>query len=435
MENSDYTLTLASDKYNEQLTILKEKNDLCARLDALDFLMSVHPLTIEIIDALIVNLHDSNKFIRSASIKALGECKQYIPRIVPALLQELKDINMQSEVIETFERLGYYEPDLIQPLVDVLLNQNSPARGKSATLLGKLGTSASPALIESLNTIIETQGWHSPHDPLWTIVVALKDQGSVAVPYIRIALQDRNLAGISLLIQAIGTNNIDLLDNFISLLTHPDWNVRWEVIKSLRKIGKPAIHALPALGPVLRKSNTWELREIIEFIKELGPSALALVPDLIVVLRDLPNYDYYLAADGLKAIGSKAVPLLIEELQNENNPSRHYVVKVLAQIAPSNNVVESALLKTLNSKDVKVRYESAFMLANRNLSLDKAIPVILVAAEDTGKYWQRDAQEVLKKLGDNAEKYSYVSPSPDHRSKKSIRKKILNLLKNFKSDS
>ncbi len=171
---------------------------------------------------------------------------------------------------DTITILARLEPtaEINQALSHALLrSRNSSVRRKAASALGKLGSSsrlASPSLLKALADKDQNVADAAAH--------SLSRIGASAIPLLALHLHDDNRATRMGAIFALGEiRSPGAVPHLVEVLKDEDWRIRLHAIKAIRKIGKYAKAAIPALReqlsaphPHVRNAAARTLKEIAD---------------------------------------------------------------------------------------------------------------------------------------------------------------------------
>jgi HEAT repeat protein len=128
-----------------------------------------------------------------------------------------------------------------------------------------------------------------------------------------------------------------------SALKDPHPRVRRRAARSLGDFGAYALPTLPQLTGGLRDPDASVRRDCAGTIGRLGPVTHTASAGLVAMLGEPDTRTRVIAATALKRIGKATVPALLQGLSARDADMRERCANLLAQIAPDDERVESAL--------------------------------------------------------------------------------------------
>jgi HEAT repeat protein len=271
-----------------------------------------------IVPVLIKSLGDGEAARREAAADILGRIGPPARTAVPALFAALKD-NSSSVALMAAMALAEIHPTRSRPAVPLLADAlDVPGAAAALAKIGPEARAAVPALIAALKP---RKGNGSGELIRLHARLALARIGAPAVPALIEALQDKKEGVAPLAGEALA----------------------WVL--------PPAKQAVPALRAALRNDRT-HAAVYARSLGQLGPLARPALPDLMDLLTDAATR--YEAAAALGNIdpqqADKAVPLLIKDLQGEDEKQRQAAVLVLARFGPAAQPAADVLVTLLRDR-------------------------------------------------------------------------------------
>ena len=205
---------------------------------------------------------DEKPRMRKAAVIALGIYGAGKKDILPALTRVLDKDKEESVKLQVVTILGNVDPkdlsDSLETLSNVLKKKEESAaiKAATATVIGKLGVKALPAL----NTLIA-------------------------------ALKEREPAVKAAAVEALGKIGPDAakasLLEMLPLLKDPDVSVRFATVFAYGRFGPDAAFVVPDLDQVLEADSSADVRrEVAKSIGFMGPAAKVAIPSLAKALRE-----------------------------------------------------------------------------------------------------------------------------------------------------
>ncbi|HIO47558.1 TPA: phytanoyl-CoA dioxygenase [Candidatus Poribacteria bacterium] len=205
----------------------------------------------------------------------------------------------QNGAIEDIESTRENTSKLIKTLQDK--NQDEALRLEAAYVLGTIGPSVVPTLIEMLRDDSEDVSHHA--------TFALGASGGSAVPALIIALDDTDesvRANAAFALGDIGRSAQEATPKLTQLLNDESEWVRRHASEALGTIGHPSEETVSALTLLLQDEHYWIRDNAARALAKMGISAESAIPALIPVLNDENRYVRFHAALALKQIGTSA---------------------------------------------------------------------------------------------------------------------------------
>ena len=130
----------------------------------------------------------------------------------------------------------------------------------------------------------------------------------------------------------------DAVPELTKLLTHEDSTIRWQAVRTLGKIGEPALVTLPNLIDMMSGDAVSLVREhAAEAAGDIGPAAKDAVPALTKAMSDADHKVRRDAVRSLGQIGAAAKPALAKVKELRKDPEeivRDAATKSARQIDP-----------------------------------------------------------------------------------------------------
>jgi len=189
-----------------------------------------------IVDAL------NKKETRSLAIVALGKIGPDAKAAVPELAKNLKTKEVQSLVIEALGNIGPQAKSAVPDLADLLKEADKEVKPSILSTLARMGPDAKP-VVAAIGSCLSTDD------------------------------KETSLQGLAAL-AALGPDAKDAVGDIIALFVdedlRPDNKLRLQAVKTLGKIGKPAV---PPLTKALSSPNRYMKVGVIQALGEIGPDA------------------------------------------------------------------------------------------------------------------------------------------------------------------
>lgn len=386
--------------------------------------------------------------IAAASIGKLNpaECKSAIPALIRALSDTDSAVRQRSET--ALERMG---PDAVPPLLANLDAAGGETKLAMIRLLGSVD-STDPAALQKLIGYLNNDNKQTE----LTAIRALDRKSSAAVPALIEALKSDDVSvriGVCEVLADLGRKGTKAVPALVTALKDPQADVRAQSAVALGKMGsEAALQAVPALEEAKKDSDPQVAMKAADALTNLiatiqktkGPSLFANqnnaeVPAVVsktpatakihapmkpkakphpalakvhaaksrmtpaTLMKQLESADEAkraAAAQSLVQLGAKAVPALIQGMDNANPIVRASAGLILGDITPPATTAVPALSKTLQDSVFEVRQNASAAL----IKIDKAAAVsaLMDAARSTDVAVSTQAIASVGQLGADA---------------------------------
>lgn len=339
-----------------------------------------------------------------ARLKARGD----INGLIHAMGYE--DLNLRMEAMDALGDLA--EPRAIDPLIEVLKEEDYTLRMCASNALRKIGAPAVPRLVAA---------FHSRSDFMRaTAVDILARIGAPAIPALIDGLKDLDpLARLSAVRTMEKINDPRLAAPLAAALKDSHPGVR---ASAARGLGHFAPRGLDDMIAMARDPDLEVRKAVAESLGQIRD--LKTIEPLIALLQDADDGVRSLAAESLERKGKDALPSLLMMMKSWDHDVRHRVVHILGR-TEADPRSQKVLLAALSDHDQKVRQAAAEMLIRQGWQPDKqdqaaqffivrrqfdrcvalgaeqALPPLLALLEDSDPKNRTQAAEALGRLGSN----------------------------------
>jgi HEAT repeat protein len=409
--DADYTdATVKEEIVNDLWHLYENEKPLFLGQRAMSILALIKPDSI--VNLLIENLGDEDRYVRGRAAEALGKIGS--EKVVDSLVEALQDesSSVRGSAAEALGKIG--SEKAVPFLIEALQDESSSVRGSAAEALGKIGSEkAVPFLIEALKDedsdvrrrAAEALGKTKSEKAVPFLVEALKDEdrdvrwraaealgntkSEKAVPFLVEALQDESSSVRGSAAEALGKIGSEKAVPFlVEALKDEDRDVQGRAAEALGKTKSEK--AVPFLVEALKDEDRDVQGRAAEALGKIGSEKA--VPFLVEALKDEDRYVQGSAAEALGKIGSeKAVPFLIEALKDIDRYVRWSAAEALGNTKSEKAV--PPLVETLQDIDIDVRRRAAYALGE--IGSEKAIPFLVEALQDIDRDVRWRAAEAL----------------------------------------
>ena len=381
--------------------------------------------------AVLKGARDTIAEVRTAAIKALAGFVMPDALLLPVLTENLRrnEEAVRLAVIDLLVERRALLLRMAPELESLLTAGNDGVARHAAFLLGKIGASAVPRLLDALK---------DKRSRIDSISEALAQVGRPAVGLLFEAAQSpdsRVRRGAALAMGQIRPLAPGTLPKLMAGLNDSDPDAREAFLKAIGSFGRRAGESVPAVRALLKDpsvgirieaihilyqsashddrllddlrlmvkdSDARVQREAIDTIRLLGPSGQKALTDVIGKLNS-PNVDVRLAAAEL--IGShgqsaaEAVPALITLLDDPTPKIRMVAAQTLGQMGKAAQPALARLTSLLDAPQVEVREAAVTTVGGLEFEAEVVRPTLAKALRDDRTEVRRAAMKAIQRLG------------------------------------
>ncbi len=407
--------------------------------------------------ALLTAFQDKRPEVALAASQALWHLGPKADPVLPAFLLLAEGPVEKSAPARNL--LASFGPHIVPFLVKALRDNEAARREAAADALGRIGPPARAAVPELLAALKDK----SPAVALMAAMAVAQVDSTRGGAGVKLLTDALDVPGAAIALRNLGPYARASIPDLIAALKPRKGNVHQEVIRlnaqlALARIGTPAVPALiaalkdkregvaplagGALGwvlpppkeavPALRaalKNDRAHAAVYADALGQLGSLALPATPDLTDLLTDAANRTK--AAVALVRIdpqqAEKVVPLLIKDLQAEDEKQRQAVVFALARLGPAAQPAAEALvallrdrllseleilalrevwtgaipglIHLLNDANVECRKRALFALGQTGPAAHSAVKPLIAALSDRDDAVRAGAAHILEGIG------------------------------------
>ena len=283
------------------------------------------------VPALIETLRHADAAVRKAAAEMLGDHGEKGQKAIPGLEAGIGDSNPEVQKAVTVALLRIHPESLkkrswetVPPLRGIILDPNSPLRGKATRILGEIGyqnmrETADRSEFRSFSSLVPTKSF-------------------------RPTFQKEN----ELLLKTLSAATKD-----------PDAETRQAAMSHLLEIDADTIfrmgkEAVPALSESLRSKDNSTRKQSLKILGDLGPLAIEAVPELVnVAAEEIPDVSYP-ALEALARVGAEtdaALEALLKAMKSKDAGMRKRAASRLGWISPLPDSAINALVGALSDGD------------------------------------------------------------------------------------
>ena len=338
-------------------------------------LLCGHTAASEADSDLLGKLNSPDPAIAREAIRALARAGPDAAPAVPALLRAMgrHDSALDNDISTTIAKIGAPPKQAVPELVRLMRDDRGLVRHLAAGALRKIG----PVDREIVSGFLP--GLQSPdarrRERAVEALGLLRAPHEIAIPALIRAMDDAD--ALVRLAAALAAGRIlppwqvepgpglqKLLPALVGATKDPDPNVRRRAATSLGERGAAARAAVPALVELLEKEElTWLQGYVADALGHFGPAAAPAVPALSKALR---SADAGLRGHAVCALGriqrEKAVPMLVEMLQDPHVNVRRLAVNSLGQQGPAAAPALESLVPLTDDPNQDLRKEATELL-------------------------------------------------------------------------
>lgn len=352
---------------------------------------------------------------RSAALAyALGSFGPAAGEAVSVLRQAVfdRDLGVRVQSIQALGNIGQPAKEAAPALIKSLTDGDPTVRWAAARALFGVGCQdhrAVPLLVTLFTETNELTQLHAAA-ALWRIEPAPSRFSALTNFLGRSATQG---AAIRLLGQ-MGSNAAGVIPDLVALLHHESLLVRKLAAEALEKIDQEAARKART-NEILARAFDDELAQVVSHLesaepqqrgraiavlRRLGPKARKAVPVLIERIQDRDDAMRLEALETLLAVTRDqdiVAPVLMRCLEDADTPMRLKALDLAELLADSEPLLAS-LVERRNDRRVDVRLKTMLVLSELGPSANAAVPFLREAARHTNETIRRSAQQALTNI-------------------------------------
>jgi HEAT repeat protein len=343
---------------------LKQTGDVERRVQAAMHLADYGPMAEPALPALVAALADLNEDLRLNAAIAVGKIgKAAIPP-----LRDLLDGGDKDTRFYAIWALGWVGPDASEAapaLVKAMADKDAGIRRKAAYALGRIAA--------------------SPQKTIAVLLAAFKDDNED----VRQTASD-----------AVARFGIEAVPGLLRALDDSNEKVRLQAAHAIAEMGSDARDTVPRLRELLLAKGTENHAHI--YAHALAKLGKAGVPALIDGFKDDRQQVRHACSSNLGQVGAEAVPALVDALGDKNTEVRRLAAQVLGPMRVADKMVVTALAYAIkNDEDDQVRLQCVNGLSYLGVSGKLGAPALKHALADPNEQVRHQAFYALQSMGEN----------------------------------
>lgn len=314
-------------------------------------------------------MSDKNDSVRRKAAFALGRLAGDPDKTISVLIDAFKDEN--DDVRQSAgEALSKFGKAAVPPLIALLKGENVKARLQAATSLGDVGSAAKDAVPVLKDLLLAKEEANAHH-----YANVLAKIGKPAVPALDAGLHDSRPNVRQASSQAMIQIGADAVPALVDALGDKNVEVRRLAAQTLwpMRIGDKSVVIALAYG--LTDEDDSFKQTCINALANLGAQAKLASPKLKEALVDMNQNVRNQAYSILQQIGEDPRPTLRKGLESKNDKVRINTASLMVNFGVDANEATPVLLGALKHEDLGLKMQAAFTLAQRRVELDKVTPI------------------------------------------------------------
>jgi HEAT repeat protein len=325
-----------------------------------------------VIPPLIEALGDENDRVRDAAYHAIGSLGLSPKQALIDALKQHENPRVRSKTAIALAGMAIVDKSIIPILVDALADKDSNVRFELQLALGFIIHNKQVYPKETSNELIKALKHDNPlvragaADALsW---FEGKPEGEVVIGPLKEALKDENLMTC---VQAAG---------------------------SIFFISGDSALVVPILINGLSSDDEEILMMASIYLGGIGPDAKDAIPTLIRLLKSGGEKERSLMIHPLGRIGAKAIPPVLELLEDENPAIRLCAIRVLRWMKEEATDALPSLIKLLEDEDRDVRLKAIETIGRIGPKAQDAVDNLAMFLDDDDKEFREAAQEAIANI-------------------------------------
>lgn len=371
-------------------------------------------------------MNDKNEGIRRKAAFALGRLAGDPDRTIEVLVNAFKDES--GEVRQAAgEALARFGTAAVPSLIDLLKSEKNEARMQAATSLGEIGSDAKDAVPALKNLYLSKE---SPAPYHYAPILAKLGKAGLpaleagfrdARPDLRQsasqAIQQMGAEGVPVLVDALGDKNVD---------------VRRQAAQTLlpMRVGDKSV--VIALAFALADEDDQVKQFSISALQQLGIQAKLAAPKVKDAMTDMNPNVRMQAYQFLSQIGEDPRPTLTKALESKNDKIRINTASLMVQVGLDTATAQPILVAALAHDDLALKMQAAFTLAQRKLERDKVLPIFVDGLKHKSSGVRLQAVQGVSMFGNGASAYAVDIAKMFKDSDSSVRQQSIYALQNVR---
>lgn len=377
--------------------------------------------------AVIRAMADKNDGVRRKAAYTLGRINPEPAAAIAALIEAFED--KQEDVRHAAaEGASKFGQAAVKSLTEVLKSEKSTVRQQAAHALGEIGSDAKDAVPALKEALLSAPKGDTPN----LYADALGKIGKAAIPALNEALKSENAEVRGVAIHALAKVGSEAVPHLVDALGSKKIDVRRLVPQVLgpMRIGDKMV--VLGLAFALKDEDEQVRLGCLNALQWLGPTGKLAAPHLQNALSDINFNIRQQAFHVLQNMGENPRDGLMKALDSKDEKIRINTASLMITMGIEPNTALPILVEGLKHKEVATKMQCAYALAITNREREKALPILVEGIKDKSVGVRQQAVQALQQMRDAAAAPALIEALQD--SEPNIRQQAMWALQNVRGD-
>jgi len=349
-------------------------------------------------------LKDSSADVRRKAAYVLGRIDADPKNVVGALVAALgdPDNDVRQTAAESLPRMS----NLAVPvLIQVLQGEKADLKVMAIQILGKIGAEAAPAIPELKGFLLDAKAG-ALTEPA---ADALAGIGTPSLKALTAAAAHDNANVRALAVRSLHKIGGPAVPVFVDLLGAKDVDVQRQVAALLGTMQVQDKSVVIGLGFATKDKDFQVRMNALQSLRQMGTSAKLAEPYIVALLIDIDPQMRLNAFHALNGLGVDPRPGLKKALASGDLKTRITTASLITEpgLNFSADVIEVAvpvLVEGIKQKDESLKMQAAHALSQRGLAENEVLPIFIAGLKNETPSVRRQAAEMIARYGAKASK-------------------------------
>lgn len=379
--------------------------------------------------AVIRALRDKNEGVRRKAAYTLGRIGAEPAKAIAGLIESLGDANEDVRQAAA-EGVSKYGELAVKPLIVVLESGKATERRSAAHALGQIGADAKEA-VPALKKLLLS---HEHKEGVDQIAEALAGIGKASIPALNEALKDDRSEVRVHAINALGKIAGEAVPFLVDALSDKHVDVRRQAAQVLAPMRVGDKMVVLGLAYALKDEDETVRMHVLNGLAQLGPAAKLAAPHLTIALADLNFNVRQQAFWVLQNMGVNPREPLLKALDSKDDRIRINTASLMMVMGVDQNTALPVLTEALKHKNNDLQMQAAHALAQTRRETEKVVPILIEGLKSTSVGVKQQALQSLQNMGELAKVAAPAILDVLHDADANVRQQAIYTLQNVRGD-
>jgi HEAT repeat protein len=336
-------------------------------------------------------LADKNDGVRRKAAFALGRIAPGAKEALPALIGAFDDANEDVRAAAS-EAVGRFGADAVPALVGALKEKKVPRSVQAARALGEMGSDAKDAVPALKAMLYEEGDWQTE------AAEALAKVGKAAIPVLVEATKDAKASTRAAGIAGLGKAGAEAVPDLVDALGNKHADVRRGAAKLLEPMRVNDKMVVLGFAYALKDEDEMVRYHCAHGLMNLGALAKPAAAKLYEALTDLNFHVRMFAYQALAQMSEDPNTRLKKLIQDKKAEVRIPAASLYVMMTGGNDGVQ-VLVDGLKEKDLNLRMQCAYVLAQRGQERKAILPTLMEALKSKSPGVREQAIQSFQNIG------------------------------------